>query len=414
MSFGKFERTANTNSAVSEALDFAKKNNLKIEYNSVGVFLKTSNCKIFDESGYFTEGRGKGLEEQSIASAIFEAIEHYFYFTEDINSNGDLMELNLKDTDNKLNDISPDFNLICRDKKIILRRLSFSRIDDENDNLLYPAILTNPFYRSNNINEQNDICSYRLNRYATNSGTASGLNKNEALLHALLETIERDGIAIELLRTIIRKNPFPVREINVNTLPDDLKTLYDSACKESNGNIKLYNITSDVGIPTILSGLSVGNPIEYCFYGSGSSLSVHYATERAILESVQGFHIQNEYNVTLQKPIKEFFEGMSLYQRCNLSEGYFLYRGGKSIIDFFDIKNPLKYNNDISVEFQINFIVNILKDLGMDVYYRTIFENTISVIQVIVPQFDRFHLVSNGVLVAPSNRGKKFLTDSNL
>ena len=408
-SMGNSERMLDPQVSIKRALLFAEKENLRIECDSVGLTLKTSTCSIISPNGNRSTGRGKGLGHQSMASAIFESIEHYIYNTEDTASAISVKCLDLEGVDREFVGASPDFNLICSRAKIPLGRLRFSQLGNEKGEIFVPAVLMNPDYQSTDIDEGRAIADYRLRRYSTNSGTASGLNECEAILHALLEIVERDAVGLEMLKTVIHPKGFPVREIRLDSLPNSTKKTCDIAAAECMGQIVLWDITTDTNVPAILCALAIGNPVKFCFFGSGASLSASYAVERAILEAVQGYQIQNLYGSSFQHRMTRAVEKMSLYQRCNLDDGYFGYRWGKSVIDFSNIYSPIETLIQTEPKYQIQKIIEILQGLGINSYYRNLLSGEMYVVQVVAPRLERFYLVSHGIPVAPAARGRRVL-----
>ena len=181
------------------------------------------------------------------------------------------------------------------------------------------------------------------------------------------------------------------------------------AAAECMGQIVLWDITTDTNVPAILCALAIGNPVKFCFFGSGASLSASYAVERAILEAVQGYQIQNLYGSSFQHRMTRAVEKMSLYQRCNLDDGYFGYRWGKSVIDFSNIYSPIETLIQTEPKYQIQKIIEILQGLGINSYYRNLLSGEMYVVQVVAPRLERFYLVSHGIPVAPAARGRRVL-----
>ena len=79
MSHGAFERIKSPAEALAQSLDAAKEGGLRVESRSVGRKLITTTCEVIGPGSRRAIGRGKGIGQQSAASAVFEAFEHYYH-----------------------------------------------------------------------------------------------------------------------------------------------------------------------------------------------------------------------------------------------------------------------------------------------------------------------------------------------
>jgi ribosomal protein S12 methylthiotransferase accessory factor YcaO len=215
-----------------------------------------------------------------------------------------------------------------------------------------------------------------------------------------------------LLQSVIASTPQPVRRVDLLTLPWSLRQMVSVVKDESDAvALQLWDITSDTGVATLLFGLTIETPTgRYRYFGSGASLSPAYAAERAMLEALQGFHIHQRLGDFEQPPLPEGgTEAMSLYRRCEMDAGLFECRGGEEVVDFASV--PATETLEISA--QIAFLVDRLCAIDCSPYRRTIHASAaVSIVQVLVPQFERFYLVERGIAVAPSWRGRRLLTST--
>lgn len=406
MLHGRHERSANAGEATAFALNWASSMGLSLETISVGNKLKTSSCEITGPNGQTAIGRGKGFGEQSITSAIFEAIEHYFFQYEKV-----LISQNnfkLEGPEAVLESASPDLSKMFKDKVIPLSCIEFECLIQGYPNLNYPAILVNPAYQPLSEQEKYAIESTRIYRYSTNSGTAAGLTKSESQLHGILELVERDAIGILFIESVLSKHSTPVREINMECVPYYLKNIIKYIYSEFDCSITIWDITTDNDIPCVLCRISLPSQDgDLAFFGSGASLDIGYAAERALLEALQGCHLQLKLGVVLQLPKRHQPERMSLFQRCCLDSGSFFFRGGTTLV------NPSGYTQPThsygSVEDQLASVLERLDNVGIRVYSRQILDGDISISQVIAPLLERFYLISHGIPILPGLRGRSFL-----
>lgn len=119
------------------------------------------------------------------------------------------------------------------------------------------------------------------------NGIGSGNDRCEAALHAVCEVIERDAVAI-----MIAKDPQlsmrSFREIDLETVSDrDCQDLI-ARCHAAGLQLYAYDITSDIGVPTIYCRLRdlVFSPFAYTD-GAGSHPCSAVALRRAITEAAQ-------------------------------------------------------------------------------------------------------------------------------
>jgi ribosomal protein S12 methylthiotransferase accessory factor len=409
MPSGAFERSSSSEWAISAAVDFAKQSGLALDIRYLGASARTCYCEIVDSDGRKAKGLGKGVGDQSTASAIFEALEHYFSYAHSAVVDTPIHELDLSGSDADLRDSSPDFQTICGHGVVPLARLRFSQVDVPGKVLWFPAFLADPDYRSLNAEEFAAIRRFFLMRYSTNSGIASGVCQSDAVLHGLLEVIERDAIGMELLRTVIKSDAHPVREVLRHSLPETLRSLVESIEAETQGAICFWDITTDLGVPAILGSLSIGGSAGSRYFGSGASLSLLNAVERAMLETVQSFHAHDFHNRRRPRSGMENISGMPAYTRCLLEAGFFGYRGGRTYVDFADLSSISEGLLQMDTTRQVSYIVERLAAGGFKSYWRPLIEGPINVTHVVVPRLERFHLVSYGVPVLPSARGRSAL-----
>ena len=383
---------------------------LSTSFTAFGNKLPIHRCDVTDAAGLKVHGKGKGLGNQSIASALFEAIEHYCYV---INEPEALFSLKLGEhpLDGEIVDGSPSFSPLSRRRAPPLTRVIFKQINAPVIEIAAPVFLFNPEFKSASASESEFLRISGLRRYATNSGTASGTTIEDAQLHAIMELVERDALSLELLATIFALKPRPVRSIDRSSLSDHLTELICLAERETGGKISIWYITSELKIPAILVRLTDPLDPEYGFFGSGASLYVDYAIERALMEAVQVFLICTKELSKPYLPSSISHKRSSPYFRCLLEYGRFDYCGGEQKMTLSAINQNYLVRSDLTVKEQIEISINILEKSGVFVFTRTLLSHEIYVVQLYSPNLERFFLVSEGVFVAPGKRGLKLLDD---
>ena len=392
------EREASTADAIAYAQLFIKSSSLSLEVRSVGRRVITTECRLVAPGGFSTVGRGKGVGQQSLASALFEALEHFYYEIEVKPIFAESFDPFSSRHNAAYAHASPDMSLFFSSGPAPLSVLRFKGIGID-DELIFPAILTDPKFRAPSAQENTFILQSGIYKYSSNSGTASGISRAEATLHGVLELIERDALGLAFVTSTLRRDPLPLRRFRPGTFPDELRSLQAEIESESGGAITTWDIACDTGIPVALCRLTIGRN---SFFGSGASLRASYAVERAMLEALQVYHIQERFGPWLQmaKPCDP--DRASLFQRCNLEGGVFLYRGGEIDVSFREEACVRNQN----LEDQLRHIVVSLEAADVKVYARDIFADGLAVVQVVSPTLERCHLLSHGLPVAPGFRAK--------
>lgn len=135
-----------------------------------------------------------------------------------------------------------------------VRCLRFESLADPTVELWYPAVLQSPF--------------------------ASGVSHSEALLRALLKTVERDALSLGF----VNATPGSVRTVEQESLPDEVQFLCRTVRQALGSAPLLIDITTDLGIPVFCALSSLPEMVKFGVHGSAASLSPAYAAERALLE----------------------------------------------------------------------------------------------------------------------------------
>lgn len=400
------ERISSPELAVRKLIDHAAAEKLEISYRTAGSGLQTTTCYLSSDGVRSATGRGKGVGPQSMASALFEAFEHYHHQYENTSEKLRSVVFHADNLNEELGGGSPDFGLIFGHRPAELSCLYFQSLAGKEAPFAFPAILLNPAFEPQSAKERALIEQTRFYRYSTNSGTAAGQDADEAVLHGLLEIIERDAVGLALIETVLSPNPKAVRAIKIDTLAERCRWIASEIIRETKGELKVWDITSDIGVPAVLCALSASSQFIYRFFGSGASLSSEYAVERAMLEALQGYHIQFSLGEPLQAPLKRSVGRMTLFQRCALSAGYFEYRGGTTDINACDVGFGGRTSSEMALGNQIEFLVNALGKRGINCYWRSIYLGGLAVVQVIAPRLERMYLISHGIPIAAGGRGR--------
>jgi len=122
----------------------------------------------------------------------------------------------------------------------------------------------------------------------TSNGLASGNHLLEAIVHAICEVVERDAMTLWYSRKIqTRKSTF----LDLNSCKDLNCEQLIARFRESSLQILVWDIISDIGIPSFLcllyEGTSDPSRLQYTSSGMGCHVSRSIALLRAMTESAQ-------------------------------------------------------------------------------------------------------------------------------
>jgi ribosomal protein S12 methylthiotransferase accessory factor len=365
------------------------------------------SCQLLTEDGAsppMAQGMGKGRREEARVGALFEALEHYLtgpdFFDPtslELVGSAHLVAGPLRrEACSVLLAGTPGGRLACHR----YRPLGGGR------EIPVPLFLWAPWYvetHASRLREQaGDTCDYgHLMRYSCNSGSAVGITAAEALLHALNETIERDAISLLLVRAFLCGADFRPTVIDPATLPYDLAPAYSAVERLTGSPVYLLDITSDLGVPTMLAYTA---PTSHHPHrrGVGTSLSASYATWRALTEL-----IQTTLGETLSRsgtPLQGEPAGLAGYPELHACGRFDLtdhLRGARTI--------PYSYADGVPdhPRDQLRKLISTLAAHGYVPYRRIVaaLPGEIVAVHAIVPGLERFMLIIDGNLVLPGPRG---------
>lgn len=441
------ERSFDSNYSIEIAKEFFKdleKNyNIKLkikEYDTNSEF-KIFSAYLYKNDKFITEGHGKGFGIQGLASALFELSEHFF---------DEIIwyhELNKKNFDKKIKFIKlKDFfsqKLIKKDFMHNNSIINLHEIDQNlmipvttiknlfnNESILYPFFLLSINYPSSLVfdilnDESIDIyykdCNYFFKKdpnndysifynslkYSSTTGGSTGLNLNDAILHGILEVIERDAISLFALESFYNNNKEKFEIIPFDFLNEKNKELFNEI-KDNFGDLIILDITTDLEVPVIHSLLldySFGFPIT----GQGCSLDIDYAIERSLLELKQSIYVTPKHQVnTIINNLKTYAK------EHNIKFHTIAYSYNPSIFRNNNLIKKNKYNNykltkKLNIKEQVEILMKILKKNNFSIYLyeRLTFNDLIKCIKVIIPDMEDIGLGFN--LLFPGKRGLSYL-----
>lgn len=342
-----------------------------------------------------TGARGKGQGLQAIASALFEGLEHYYTLRLDEKEPVVYPTAEVERLDKAFISMDATFAALTAaveagDRIEIVAMTSMST----GAKVLLPAAAVDHAHTLKSLSTPN---ARRAARYASNSGYAAGATRQEALLHALCEVIERDAFS-EFLVQFIHNATVVATEIvasaermsEISKMARNLPAMRDT---------KVVNLPALAGT-AVLAHCAVRDRNGRLVVGLGCSVDPEYAVHRAVIELQQ--ELMAERNSDPETDGDRFSKGL-LGPYPNLCRA--------AIIPDFAIVRPLEGKptraTEGDVAGRIKRLSHDLRKRGFTVLYRELTNaqpNEPCVVQVVVPGAEKFHLVREGMPVEPIGR----------
>lgn len=383
-----FERALPTKEAWVIAQNALIELQLSAVDTAYGVDLQTHRCALTDEHAQLRfYGFGKGLGLQSKVSAYFEALEHYalFHFVQKTANNPDAYRYS-----ERFNNALPH---------VVLNEVQGK------ETLPYPVFLLDPRYSKRP--SPLDKMDYTAFTYLANdSGVASGTNAIEASIHAINELIERDAHSLFLIEAFIKKTNQAIRLIDKKSLPNHLNDMVNTIERQFNEELLLFDITSDVGVPVMYVSMTrQAIPIQPS--GCGASLKAEYALERALLETLQPAHINNQHLVNNQLSIINHLQDFPLLLNAALADVTSL----KKVATKVSFQSIVSQEAPLNLEQQLRTLFQKIETIGCKVFTIPIMSLPcgFTCVKFLIPDFESFHLIQTGKRVLPNQRGTQLL-----
>ena len=341
------------------------------------------------EDGAISIYGGKGItKDHAKASAMMEGFERYSAEKQDCD---EVIVANIKEISERGEYIDPvSLNLPkdFRKENIEEMQLEWSIAKDiiSDEEFYIPTnAIYHPYLHDNQVQS--------LFKSNTN-GLASGNVLEEAILHGMLEVIERDAWSIFELT---HKNyaQIDLDSIESETVNDILEKFESEGIK-----IKLMDFTADVKIPTIAASAddTVTKDAGLLTLGMGTHLDPEVAILRALTEVAQSRATQ--INGAREDTVRADFAREAGYERMKRINKFY-FRDEEEKIKLSDIENK----STSSITKDIEIVKNELMDNDIDkILYVDLTrpELDVSVVRVIIPEMELFAL-------DPSRAGYRFL-----
>lgn len=374
--------------SIEQSLDIANQmildSGLRTSDKAHGADFQTYCCKLMDDDHKsIFYGFGKGLGLQSKASAYYEALEHYAIhrFAQKIAS----------EKANYINMDSYEHPLPC---------VELTEIHDQ-EKMTYPIFMLDPRYVKQKADH--DIMDYTAYAWqACDNGTASGTNMTEASIHALNELIERDAHSLFLIEAFLKNKNHKLKLIDKNTLSLNLLVMTMKIEEQYKDNLMIFDISSEIGIPVIYVSMTK-QPFLIQPSGCGASLNAEYAVERALLETLQPVHFQNQQLFDNQRTIIDQLSKFPLLQKAAIADVTAL----RDKCEYIEFDQFSDFDKTSTLTQQFETIVRKIKSKDFSIFQIPIIhhDSGFACIKYVIPDFEQFHLVQTGKKILPNKRG---------
>jgi ribosomal protein S12 methylthiotransferase accessory factor len=405
------ERSVGVDEAISRLRATLDHAGFTCEFQTGGVVgFPVYRCCLRDPAGNpVAYALGKGAGRQSMASVLYELWQHYQH---EIGQRslaarpdavrvvpvGDVVAQPAVRPETMLHRLAgeyPDARVAC---------LRLTAVGDPGRSVWYPAFARCPSLRWYPV-PGDDLGYDPYVRYAYDNGTACAVTEPDALLHGLLEVVERDAVSLALLDWYAA-DPARARVVPLDTLPDGLRTLTARATGYMDGVPPLLlDVTSDLGVPAF-AALPSRATRHVGLLGSGASLDTAYAAERALTELVQcWFTAELDVDATHHDRLAAL-EPWPVLHRCAVLDPAGLAAAAERVEPNWS--GP----PDRTIGEQVSHLVDVLAAHGFHAWtFRWNPADTEHpVITVVVPGLDSFAMVHNAVPVLPTGRAMGRLT----
>lgn len=270
---------------------------LSFSLRSHGESPTTWMCELVDHSGkWIAAGMGKGsTSETARVGSMFEAFEHHvssclcpaFPLSE-------VTSLSRLEAGERLfRQLLP--NKLFKDSGLLNARthwIEFQRQTDPSEKRMHPVFMIDPDYQeASPKGNEIDFDAWELG--TTNSGTAIGCSHEEAMLHGLLECVEREACWGNLFKHYCLDRKDSLKIVDIRSIPENYFKLIEKIQNDFKVKVVLIDSSDELGIPAYMA-VALHSPWKLNPNGAGCSLDPTYALERAILELFQVMHAYSD------------------------------------------------------------------------------------------------------------------------
>lgn len=366
---------------------------LDLEFLESGLYPITRST--FTRGGTIvSEGMGKGKARQAEASALFEALEHFY-----LRSSNQEPAFELKSAVEIASQPALEFDqlvhlLATSHPTAQIACARYGHVEIPTIGTWVPLFFVDPTYQLTPLD--GDKLEYReYCPLGTSTGCAAGSTELEAVLHGLLESLERDALARFFLGRRNLGLGHQVCLVDEESLPSPVKDLVHEVAERMLGKVAVVDLTTEVGIPVYMAECRKPE-MPLGIFGCGCSLDAPYAFERAVTELFQ----------------------VSLQTRWDVVDANFI-RAARQAPELWNLVVPLEKGNAITVPLRsehvqgvetprdsLATVLSATARSGLVPLYRMTSSPRlpITTVNVYVAGAERFYLARWGHRISPTGR----------
>ena len=363
----------------------------------------TVNLEILSEksSKFICEGMGKGIFSEALLTARFEGMENFATTGQNIQnisfnaSLNQMIQYKKKLYTPRLPVELNEFYL--RDK--ILPWLAYKNFSSE-DKLFLPACSISPTYLDN-LNEKDDFPYSEIYHHATSIGLAAATNLNDALLHAILEIIERDALSFFLVHFFLLNN-HNLTLIDIETIPEFFSTEIKKTLKKED-TLYILKLPNSFNIFTYLCLIKSSHGIHK---GIGASIDNETAFKKSLLESIESYNLPVEHMKSEQKLIAHSLKEFPELLDC-ADINIFKHEMKKEVISF----DSQKIDPQVFLPTkQLKYLIQNIGLSSQEIYYCQLYNATyFQVVHVVITQMEEFSSIIKGTFTPTRDRLNKLI-----
>jgi ribosomal protein S12 methylthiotransferase accessory factor len=411
MTTNPLERSYSLEVAESTLMSELDKLGYQYKFKLAGNSVHACKCTIEDKitGDILASGNGKGDEITSRVGSLFEATEHLFSDYHSLDANA-ISFIDISDfcRDNSLCNTLP-LATLKNVQSTAIPFLKHKAVHGQNESF-YPLGLACPNYLDLLLEDDelkdNDSFNYaRLEQYSSNSGTAIGMNAEEAIIHGLLEGIERTSLSKFLTNAFLLNKRGSLRVIDPVTLPPNLQDVFERTEKELGSRVLTFEMPNQFGIPAYCCWMEQ-HQFRSGIVGFGCSLSREHAILRSLYEVAQYFLLSKhvfgfEWLANSGESNFSQLTGLPFHQKCvEFDLGLKCKELGYEFIDYKDLAQ-LQFSSD--PQDYLRDLTNIVYAKGEVPYATTlnVLGSGINISHTFITGEDRFFNVKNGKSTFP-------------
>lgn len=390
------ERQVSLEEAEESINQWFEVNNTSYQVDTFGNNIALSIVTILDENNQSCVGCGKGNIKESVIGAKYEAYEH-FMALKYLRELSDIYDSQRIINQSIFNNFLP-LKILNSKKNSKISALYFSHDHINKKDLFFPSFLIDYKYSNNpKIKDDSDYASAR--RYSCGTGLAVGYNYEEAAIHAVSEVIERHCIGRFLAEKFFHKINSQINIINNDSLSQELKETISAAQKYIKDDILLIDVSIEGLLPVFIACTKNKRISNINLLGGGCSFYPSYAAKRAITELVQQ-HLVNDNVKSVKDDWQSHYNHLIKYPkllRCLAAD--------MDQVEYSFI-NLQKDPHILDLPIHLDHIRNKCVYLNLPVWVKELKKefNGISTVCAVMPNMERFSIVSLGGYVVPTNK----------